>query len=156
MLDVSLSPCRRRTHRRALYSMDRSRRPEDIPERLLARLWRNRDWRRRSLPLADGKRLRVLYPGRPGGGPGPDFRDAILQVEGRAPVRGDVAPKLAPSVVFRSSMETPRLRALSRSVSAKSCGTFELKVVIALAISGRCRAAPMNLQACSSRYPALQ
>ena len=70
--------------------MDRSRRPEDIPERLLARLWRNRDWRRRSLPLADGKRLRVLYPGRPGGGPGPDFRDAILQVEGRAPVRGDV------------------------------------------------------------------
>ena len=70
--------------------MDRSRRPEDIPERLLARLWRNRDWRRRSLPLAEGKRLRVLYPGRPGGGPGPDFRDAILQVEGRAPVRGDV------------------------------------------------------------------
>ena len=70
--------------------MDRSRRPKDIPERLLARLWRNRDWRRRSLYLAGGQRLRVLYPGRPGGGPGPDFRDAILQVDGLAPVRGDV------------------------------------------------------------------
>ena len=70
--------------------MDRSRGPKDIPERLLARLWRNRDWRRRSLYLASGQRLRVLYPGRPGGGPGPDFRDAILQVDGLAPVRGDV------------------------------------------------------------------
>ena len=70
--------------------MNRRRRPEDIPERLLARLWRSRDWRRRSLHLASGKRLRVLYPGRPGGGPGPDFRDAILQVDGLAPVRGDV------------------------------------------------------------------
>lgn len=70
--------------------MNRRRRPKDIPERLLARLWRNRDWRRRSLHLASGKRLRVLYPGRPGGGPGPDFRDAILQVDGLAPVRGDV------------------------------------------------------------------
>ncbi|MCZ6615434.1 MAG: DUF2851 family protein [Chloroflexi bacterium] len=70
--------------------MDRSRRPKDIPEHLLARLWRNRDWRRHSLHLAGGQRLRVLYPGRPGGGPGPDFRDAILQVDGLAPVRGDV------------------------------------------------------------------
>lgn len=70
--------------------MNRRRRPEDIPERLLARLWRNRDWRRRSLHLAGGQRLRVLYPGRPGGGPGPDFRDAILQVDALAPVRGDV------------------------------------------------------------------
>ena len=65
-------------------------RPEHIPERLLARLWRNRDWRRRSLALTGGRRLRVLYPGRPTSGPGPDFRDALLQVQGRHPVRGDV------------------------------------------------------------------
>ena len=32
----------------------------------------------------------MLYPGRPNGGPGPDFKDAIVQMEGSPPVRGDV------------------------------------------------------------------
>ena len=70
--------------------MKPNRRPEHIPEHLLARLWRNRDWRRRSLALTGGRRLRVLYPGRPASGPGPDFRDALLQIQGGHPVLGDV------------------------------------------------------------------
>ena len=76
--------------------MSTGRRPSPIPEHLLARLWRNRDWRRQSLLLAGGRRLRVLYAGRPGGGPGPDFRDALLQVDGRPAVRGDVEVHIEP------------------------------------------------------------
>lgn len=62
---------------------------ELLPEHLAARLWRRRAWRR-MLKTQDGRRLRVLYPGRANGGPGPDFRDAILQWEDSPPVRGDV------------------------------------------------------------------
>ena len=64
-------------------------RPSLLPERLIARLWRNRDGRR-PLRMEDGRWVRVLYPGRPNGGPGPDFRDALVQMEGSPPVRGDV------------------------------------------------------------------
>ncbi len=63
--------------------------PPLLPERLLVRLWRNRD-RRRALRTKDGRRLRVLYPGRPNGGPGPDFRDALIQLGSAPPVQGDV------------------------------------------------------------------
>ncbi|MFH1141594.1 MAG: DUF2851 family protein, partial [Chloroflexota bacterium] len=57
--------------------------------RLAARLWQQREWRRARRTL-DGRRLRVLYPGRPNGGPGPDFKDALVQREGSSPVRGDI------------------------------------------------------------------
>ena len=67
-----------------------------IPERLLARLWQTRA-QRRSLSTADGRRVRVLYPGRRNGGPGPDFRDAMIQVDGAPPQRGDVEVHLADS-----------------------------------------------------------
>ena len=60
-----------------------------LPERLLSRLWRDREWRRIRF-TGDGRRLRVLYPGRPNGGPGTDFRDAVIQVDDTPPVRGDV------------------------------------------------------------------
>ncbi|MFH1141972.1 MAG: DUF2851 family protein, partial [Chloroflexota bacterium] len=60
-----------------------------IPERLATRLWQQREWRRARRTL-DGRRLRVLYPGRPNGGPGPDFKDALVQREGSPPVRGDI------------------------------------------------------------------
>jgi hypothetical protein len=66
------------------------RRPDPIPERLLAQLWRKRAARRDALYDNRGRRVRVLYPGRPGGGPGPDFRDALLEMEGLGVVRGDV------------------------------------------------------------------
>ena len=67
-----------------------------IPERLLARLWQTRA-QRRALSTADGRRVRVLYPGRRNGGPGPDFRDAMIQVDGAPPQRGDVEVHLADS-----------------------------------------------------------
>lgn len=67
-----------------------------IPERLLARLWQTRA-QRRSLSTADGRRVRVLYPGRRNGGPGPDFRDAMIQMDGAPPQRGDVEVHLADS-----------------------------------------------------------
>lgn len=60
-----------------------------IPERLAARLWQQREWRQARRTL-DGRRLRVLYPGRPNGGPGPDFKDAVVQREGSSPVLGDI------------------------------------------------------------------
>ena len=67
-----------------------------IPERLLARLWQTRA-QRRSLSTADGRRVRVLYPGRRNGGPGPDFKDAMIQVEEEPPQRGDVEVHLTDS-----------------------------------------------------------
>lgn len=41
------------------------------------------------LRLQDGRRLQVVFPGVPGGGAGPDFRDAILDAGGDL-LRGDV------------------------------------------------------------------
>lgn len=60
-----------------------------LPERLVARLWRNRA-SRGTLQAQDGRNLRVIYPGRPNGGPGPDFRDALLKWEGSPIIQGDV------------------------------------------------------------------
>lgn len=59
----------------------RSARPPLLPERLLARLWRAREGR--LLRTVDGRRVRVLYTGRPAPGHGPDFQDAVVQVDGR-------------------------------------------------------------------------
>ena len=58
-----------------------------LPERLLAKLWQARAGRK--LRTRDGRLLRVLYPGRPAPGHGPDFRDAVLELDGK-PLRGDV------------------------------------------------------------------
>ncbi len=58
-----------------------------LPERYLAKLWRSKGGHR--LRTVDGRRVRVLYPGRPAPGHGPDFRDALLELDG-APLRGDV------------------------------------------------------------------
>lgn len=61
-----------------------------IPERLLARLWQKRAARRAALITGSGSRVRVIYPGRPGRSAGPDFRNALLEVEGVGLVQGDV------------------------------------------------------------------
>ena len=52
-----------------------------LPERLLAKLWQAKAGRK--LRTTDGRTLRVLYPGRPAPGHGPDFRDALLVLGGR-------------------------------------------------------------------------
>ena len=64
--------------------------PKQIPESLLARLWQERAARERSLRAGDGRRFRVVYPGRVGIDAGPDFRGAVIEEEGVGLVRGDV------------------------------------------------------------------
>lgn len=58
----------------------RGRRPPLLPERLLAKLWRAREGR--ALRTVDGRRVRVLYAGRPAPGHGPDFQDAVVELDG--------------------------------------------------------------------------
>ncbi len=53
-------------------------------------MWRDRAVRAGMLKAQHGGRLRVIYPGRPGTSAGPDFRDALLYVEGVGLTRGDV------------------------------------------------------------------
>ena len=72
------------------YRGNGARRRNDIPERLLARLWQRRAARQAWFRAHGGQRVRVIYPGRPGLTAGPDFRDALLEVEGVGLVRGDV------------------------------------------------------------------
>ena len=61
-----------------------------ISEAQLAQLWRRRAARSRALRTEGGRRVQVLYPGRPGVTAGPDFRNALLLVEGAGLVQGDV------------------------------------------------------------------
>ena len=63
---------------------------KQIPESLLAKLWAERAARSVVFKSADGRRFRVIYPGRKGGGAGPDFRGAVLEEEGVGLIRGDV------------------------------------------------------------------
>ncbi len=65
-------------------------RTEPIPERVLWRLWKKRAALHEGLRTEAGRRVRVLYPGRPGTSACPDFRDALLEIEGLGLVRGDV------------------------------------------------------------------
>ena len=67
-----------------------SSRLKQIPESLIARLWMERASREKSLRAGDGRRFKVLYPGRVGTTAGPDFRGAVLEEEGVGLVRGDV------------------------------------------------------------------
>ena len=77
---------------RELGCLLREKKParDPIPERLLARLWRKRATRQEGFRTGSGARFRVIYPGHSGGGAGPDFRDALLELEGVGLVRGDV------------------------------------------------------------------
>ncbi len=69
--------------------MARNRLPQ-VPEALLARLWQSRAARAGAVTARDGRRLHVLYPGRPSAAAGPDFRDAVLEDEAGGLVKGDV------------------------------------------------------------------
>ncbi len=61
-----------------------------IPERLLAGLWQKRASRQAWFRTGGGARVRVVYPGRAGRSAGPDFRNALLEIEGLGLVQGDV------------------------------------------------------------------
>lgn len=66
-------------------------------ERDLATAWANPG--HAALRLEDGSLLRVVFPGIPAGGRGPDFQDAILDIDGDL-VRGDVELHLRASGWF--------------------------------------------------------
>ena len=74
---------------RSIREPSKDERPA-IPERLLWKLWKRRAARQDEFRTGTGTRVRVLYPGRAGTAAGPDFRDALLDVEGLGLVRGDV------------------------------------------------------------------
>lgn len=67
---------------------DRGKPP--LPESTLAKLWQRRAARQEWFRTSQGRRVRVLYPGRPGTSAGPDFRNALLHFEGEGVVQGDV------------------------------------------------------------------
>ena len=76
--------------KRVLFVREKMPARRPIPERLLARLWGKRATRQAWFRTGAGRRLRVIYPGRASAAAGPDFRDALLAVEGMGLVRGDV------------------------------------------------------------------
>ena len=78
------------------YGTSRASRLTQIPESLLAKLWKERAAREASFKAGNGRRFRVIYPGRPGTTAGPDFRDAVLEEEGVALIRGDVEVHVSP------------------------------------------------------------
>ncbi len=56
--------------------------PAALSEADLARIWAAQSFPAEALGLIDGRSLRVVQPGRSGGGSGPDFRDAVVEIEG--------------------------------------------------------------------------
>lgn len=63
---------------------------ERPPERLLQHVWYHQRLQRDQLVTLDGRRVQVLHPGFWSHEGGPDFRKAIIQFEGEAPVTGDI------------------------------------------------------------------
>ena len=64
--------------------------PSRLLERELSEIWSGQRFPREALRLADGSTLQVVYRGRPGRGPGPDFRDAVLALADGTLLRGDI------------------------------------------------------------------
>ena len=60
-----------------------------IREADLAKIWAGQSFAPLALRLSDGRSPRVILRGRPGGGAGPDFRDAVIAFDGEER-RGDV------------------------------------------------------------------
>ena len=59
-------------------------------ERALAVLWSRSHSLAEGLLTEEGRRLRVVYPGRPSSRAGPDFVDAVIETEDGRTVKGDV------------------------------------------------------------------
>ena len=67
-----------------------------LSEADLVRLWEGQRFPPEALVNREGLALRVVYRGRPAGGPGPDFRDAVI-AGGEQEWRGDVELHVAAS-----------------------------------------------------------
>ena len=59
-------------------------------ERALALLWERAHTLSDGLITEDGRRFRVVYPGRPSGRAGPDFRDSVISTDTGRLIVGDV------------------------------------------------------------------
>lgn len=68
-------------------------------ERHLQCIWSDERFRPREMRTTDGRPVRVLSAGEWNGGPGPDFRNALLEIGGRR-VRGDVEIHIRPGDWF--------------------------------------------------------
>jgi hypothetical protein len=62
---------------------------DPLTEAELSRIWAAQSFPPEALTLEDGRRLRIVLPGRPGGGSGPDYRDAVVAIDG-VEQRGDL------------------------------------------------------------------
>ena len=58
-------------------------------------LWRNAHVLSEGLVAEDGRLFRVVYPGRPGGSSGPDFRDCVIETDVGERLTGDVEVHVA-------------------------------------------------------------
>ena len=74
----------------AVYRQGLIREPRRGPEEAAVRLWQNADRLASGLVTQDGRRLKVLYPGRRSSSAGPDFRDCVLSTDSGDIVVGDV------------------------------------------------------------------
>lgn len=63
---------------------------QQFSERDIARRWASGELLSVPLRTTSGERLTVLYSGRPGGGAGPDFRDAVIRLGDSRTLCGDV------------------------------------------------------------------
>ncbi len=61
-----------------------------IKESLLAQAWQQQLAGREALVTAGGDTVEVLHPGRPTNDCGPDFRDALIAINGKRPLQGDI------------------------------------------------------------------
>ena len=61
-----------------------------ISESLLSQVWQQQLSGREALVTAGGDTIEVLHPGRPTHDCGPDFRDALIAINGHLPLQGDV------------------------------------------------------------------
>ncbi|MDE3074676.1 MAG: DUF2851 family protein [Chloroflexota bacterium] len=61
-----------------------------LAEADLAEVWRQQAFRRKGLRGTNGLRIGIVYPGRPAGAAGPDFREAIVSLADATLLKGDV------------------------------------------------------------------
>jgi hypothetical protein len=61
-----------------------------VTEKVLVEVWHRQLLNKRAMTTTEGRRLRVIHPGRRNTDSGPDFLDATLAVEGVGLLQGDV------------------------------------------------------------------